>query len=153
MKIKIYTLLIITLLASCKQPVVSEKTISFPKHQWAASYKPWIMLSVADTSSLYDLFAVVRHGTTFQYNNLLINYTYITPGDTAKTCKINLPLGNKEHWLGDTLGEIIETRVKVNTQPVKLDSGNNIFVLQQLMPGNALQNILNIGVRIQKVEK
>ena len=150
---KLYYLFLLAFVAACDQPPVSEKTEAFPRHEWIASYKPWITLEVSDTASLYNLFAVIRHGAAFRYNNLLMNYIYITPGDTAKTIKVNLPLGDNKHWLGDTLREIIETRVKVNTKPVKLKVGNNIFVLQQLMPGNALQHILNVGVRIEKVNK
>lgn len=150
---KLYYLFLLAFVTACEQPAVWEKTVAFPRHEWAPWYKPWITLEVNDTASLYNLFAVVRHGAAFRYNNLLMNYTYIVPGDTAKTIKVNLPLGDNKHWLGDTLGEIIETRVKVNSKPVKLKSGNNIFVLQQLMPGDALQHLLNIGVRIEKVNK
>ena len=150
---KLYYLFLLAFIAACEQPPVIEKTVTLPSHQWAASYKPWITLEVNDTASLYNLFAVVRHGSAFGYNNLLMNYTYITPGDSAKTIRVNLPLGDNKHWFGDTLGEIIETRVKVNTGPVKLKTGNNIFVLQQVMPDDALQHILNVGVRIEKADK
>lgn len=150
---KLYYLLVCISFVACEQPPVLEKTAALPRHEWRAAYKPWITLEVPDTASLYNLFAVIRHGVAFRYNNLLVNYTFITPGDTAKTIRVNLPLGDNHRWFGDTLGEIVETRIKVNTKPVKLKSGNNIFVLQQLMPDDALQHILNIGVRIEKVEK
>ena len=150
---KLYYLFLLVLIAACEQPPVTEKTVALPKHEWLASYKPWITLEVNDTASLYNLFAVIRHGVAFRYNNLLMNYTFIAPGDTAKTFKVNLPLGDNHQWFGDTLGEVIETRVKVNNKPVKLKTGNNIFVLQQLMPNDALQYILNIGVRIEKADK
>lgn len=150
---KLYYLFLCALLAACEQLPVAEKTVAFTRHEWAASYKPWITLEVNDSTSLYNLFAVVRHGSAFGYNSLLIDYTYITPGDTARQIKVNLPLGDNHRWFGDTLGEIVETRIKVNARPVKLKSGNNIFVLQQLMPGDALKHILNIGVRVEKVNR
>ncbi|ANI88218.1 hypothetical protein A9P82_02170 [Arachidicoccus ginsenosidimutans] len=138
---------------ACKQPFVSEKTVAFSKHAWNAAYKPWIKIEIADTASLYNIFAVIRHTQGFRYNNLLLNYSFISPGDTAITTKVNLPLGENKNWYGDTLGDIIETRVKLNTKPQKLKAGNNGFVLEQLMPENPLQNILNVGVRVEKVNE
>ncbi|MDE1192932.1 MAG: gliding motility lipoprotein GldH [Arachidicoccus sp.] len=137
---------------ACDQPEVPESTVSFSKQEWPASYKPWITIEVKDTSVLYNIFAVVRHTAAFEYNNLILNYSYISPGDSAITKKLNLPLGDK-YWYGDTLGEIIEARIKINSNPMKLKAGNNIFVLQQLMPVDKLNNILNVGIRIDKIRQ
>ena len=150
---KLYYLFLIAFIAACKQLSVWEKTVAFPEQKWSAAYQPLITLETTDTVSLYDLYVVVRHSAAFQYNNLLMNYSFASPGDTAQTIKVNLPLGENGRWTGNAFGEIIEARIKVNAHPVKLKNGNNMFVLQQLMPDTALQHILNIGVRIQKAGK
>ncbi len=150
---KYFFFLLCIFFVSCEEPFVPEKTVAFPKQQWAGSYKPWITIEISDTASLYNIYAVIRHTTTFLYNSVLLNYSFISPGDSAITTKINLPLGDNQHWYGDTLGEIVEARIKINAKPQKLKTGNNSFVLQELMPGNSLQHILNAGVRVEKVKQ
>lgn len=140
-----------TALLACRQPSVSEKTAAFPKHQWEASNQVKIKIENTDTNSLYNIFAVIRHTTAFKYNNLLVNYTAFTK-DTV-TSGINIPLGNGKRWIGDMLGDIVETRIRINHQPCKLKMGDNIFVLQQIMPDKVLNNILNMGVCIEKIHQ
>lgn len=137
-------------IAACVQPTASEKTISFKDHTWQSAYKPWIDIDIKDTVNFYNIYAVIRHSDNFKYNNLILNYYFIAPGDSAQMQKIVLPLGENNHWFGDTLESTIETRIKINKAPVKFTYGKNSFIFQQLMPSATLKHILNIGIRIEK---
>jgi gliding motility-associated lipoprotein GldH len=148
--ILVLILILLISVASCVQSTTSEKTVSFKDHQWLSSYKPWIDIDITDTTDLYNIYAVIRHTDNFQYNNLMLNYYFIAPGDSAKMQKIILPIGENNHWFGDTLESTIETRVKINKKPIKLSYGKNSFIFQQLMPADTLKHILNMGIRIEK---
>lgn len=154
MKRQHITFLLVSLIAlgitACIQPTASEKIVSFKDHTWQSAYKPWIDIDVKDTAGFYDIYAVVRHSDNFKYNNLILNYYFIALGDSAKMQRIVLPLGENNHWYGDTVESTIETRIKINKAPVKLPYGKNSFILQQLMPTTALKHILNIGISIEK---
>jgi gliding motility-associated lipoprotein GldH len=149
---KIYIIfLFFAIFSACRQPSVPEKMVTFSQHQWKVDNRVKIEIENSDSISFYNIFVVIRHTTAFKYNNLLLHYTAFAK-DTV-TSKINIPLGNGRQWNGDALDDIVETRVKINTQPQKLKKGNNIFMLQQLMPDSVLDNILNVGVRVEKIKK
>lgn len=74
------------------------------------------------------------------------------PGDTATTVQQNFKLGdNRLGWLGTTMDDVIEHRMLITNKPVKLKKGNYTFQLQQVMREDPLQNILNAGIRVEKV--
>lgn len=139
-------------LASCSHyGTRQEKIVAINQMKWSHDFNPWIDMEVEDTTAAYNIYAVVRHTQQFKYNNLIIRFSMIRPGDSARIQQINLPLGNNAGWLGDTLGTIVETRIKINQQPVYLTHGTNSFVLSQLMPEDPLSGISNVGIRLEKV--
>lgn len=143
---------LILFLGGCSQyGSMQEKIVPIDKMQWSHDFNPWIDMEIEDTTAGYNIFAVVRHTQQFKYNNLIIRFSMIRPGDSAKMQQVNLPLGNRKGWLGDTLGSMVETRIKINQQPVHLSQGTNSFVFSQLMPEDPLGGIANMGVRLEKV--
>lgn len=150
---KIYSILIIliVLVTGCKQIDVYEKTIPFSKHEWAATNKPAFNFTITDTAARYNVFIVLRHSDGYHFNNLWIDITTVPPGDTAQTVRANLKLGDNQKWLGNTVDDIVEHRVLINTNPLKFKQGNYKFLLQQVMREDPLQYILNAGVRVEKV--
>jgi len=151
--LKIYSIIIllIALAAGCKQIDVYEKVVPFPKHEWAAAEKPAFNFAITDTAARYNVFVVLRHGDAYHFNNLWIDITTIPPGDTAQTVRANLKLGDNQKWLGNTIDDIVEHRVLINTNPLKFKQGNYKFILQQVMREDPLQYILNAGIRVEKV--
>lgn len=151
--LKIYSILILltTLVAGCKQMDVYEKTVPFPKHEWPAAEQPSFTFAITDTAARYNVFIVLRHGDAYHFNNLWIDITTIPPGDTAQTVRANLKLGDNQKWLGNTIDDIVEHRVIINTNPLKPKAGNYKFILQQVMREDPLQYVLNAGIRVEKV--
>lgn len=147
-----WSLLIIIMLAACEKMDVFEKTASFATHQWASANKPAFTFKVTDTASRYNVFIVLRHTDAYRYNNIWLNITTIPPGDTAQTTKANLKLGDNNQWLGSSLDDVIEHRIRINQYPLKLKAGDNKFVLQQIMREDPLPEVLNAGVRVEKAK-
>ena len=143
--------IIVAFAAGCKQLDVYEKTVPFPKHEWAAADKPSFNFTITDTTARYNVFVVLRHGDAYHFNNLWIDITTIPPGDTAQTVRANLKLGDNQKWLGNTIDDIIEHRILINTNPLKFKAGNYKFILQQVMREDPLQYVLNAGIRVEKV--
>lgn len=128
-----------------------EKLANLPDQLWPQRLQPWIHMQIQDSTIAYRLYAVIRHTEAFKYDNLLLRYGYIAPGDSAVYHEVNLPLAKNDQWLGDTLGSIIETRVRLNRAPQKMPVGDNGFVLQHMMPDEPLVGILQIGIRLEAV--
>jgi len=140
------------LIAGCNTVGVFEKTEAFSNHSWASSDSLKFNFDVDDTASLYNVYVVLRHTDAYRYNNIYINVTSINPGDTAITQQHNFILANNNSgWLGSAMDDIIEQRTAVNNTPVKLKKGTYTVLLKQIMRDDPLPNILNAGIRVEKV--
>lgn len=137
---------------SCKPIGIYEKMAIIPQHEWSSQFKPDFTFSIKDTSVRYNIFVVVRHTDSYHYNNIWLNFSSIAPADTVVTQKINLKLGDNKQWLGSSMDDVIEHRILVNKDPVSLKQGNYIFILQNAMREDPLENILNVGIRIERAE-
>jgi len=49
------------------------------------------------------------------------------------------------------MDDIIEQRLLINKQPLHLQPGTYQFTIQQIMREDPLQNVLNAGLRVEKV--
>lgn len=135
---------------SCSDQITWQERLVSIKHQaWTHAYQPWVHLTIEDSTMPYQIFAVIRHTQQFKYDNLLLRYGYIAPGDSAIFHEVNLPLASGGKWLGDTLGTVIETRIRLSATPRLLPKGDNVFVLGHLMPDEPLTGILQVGIRIE----
>lgn len=139
-------------LGACRYPGFYEKTQAIPHFEWSSGLQPHFEFQVSDTNSRYQIFVVVRHTDSYHYNNLWIDFTSIAPKDTAITQKLNLKLGDNMRWLGSEMDDIVEHRILVSREPQKLKSGMYQFVLKNIMREDPLAEVLNVGVRIEKVQ-
>lgn len=140
------------LVAGCNTIGVFEKMESFSNHEWASSNRLSFSFDIADTASFYNVYVVLRHTDAYHYNNIYLNVTSIIPGDTAVTRQHNFVLANnKTGWLGAAMDDVIEQRVAVNSSPVKLKKGSYTVMLQQIMREDPLPDMINAGVRVEKV--
>ncbi|HEX8316590.1 MAG TPA: gliding motility lipoprotein GldH [Flavisolibacter sp.] len=141
------------LLSSCDTIDLYEKVVPIPKHQWQSSYKPAFSFNIKDTAVPYQLYFIIRHNNKYRYNNIWIKLSARNPVDTATTFNLELPLANKEGWLGSGMDDVFEHRVAFALDPEKFRfsrSGNYTFTLEQIMRDDPLEHIMNVGVRIEK---
>ncbi len=52
---------------------------------------------------------------------------------------------------GPAMDDIIEQRVLLFSRPTRLIAGNYTFSIRQVMREDPLQNVLNAGIRVEKV--
>ena len=152
MKKLFFSAFFIILASSCQTLDVFEKTNAFPSHAWSNKEKLSFTFTINDTAALYNIFTVIRHTDAYHFNNIWLNITTIAPGGIATDQKVNLLLGdNTKGWLGSAMDDIIEHRILLTKFPVKLKRGNYSFTLQQIMREEPLQNVMNAGIRVEKV--
>ncbi len=99
---------------------------------------------------------IIRHNDKYSFNNIYITLTTKQPGqDSLQTARFDLPLAtNEKGWLATGMDDIYEHRISLTP------SGNNFyfrkkgdytFTLEQIMREDPLNNVLNAGLRIEKV--
>lgn len=140
-------------LCSCKQVNLYERIQNVPKAAWSSDFKPSFSFLIQDTAALYNLYVTIRHTNSYPFNNIWLLANLQLPGDTAKEQKLELPLAANDKWLGIGMDDIYEQRIKLVTRPVQFKrSGTAVFSLQNIMRQDPLPGIMQVGVRVEKVE-
>lgn len=151
----LYTLLLSCLLIlSCSKIDLYEKVSSIPHHEWKSSYKPQFQFTISDTLSPYQLYLIFRHNERYNYNNLWLNLYVQEPGKKPVKFTLELPLAtNEKGWLASAMDDIYEHRIAITLDPEKVNfnrAGNYTFTLENIMREEPLQNVMGIGVRLEK---
>jgi gliding motility-associated lipoprotein GldH len=131
-----------------------EKNVVIPGNKWTTSFEPSFDFTIQDTTSLYNVYIVLRHTDAYHYNNIWLKVGIQVPGDTLRYQRSEQRLGNDANgWEGTGMDDIWEVRKLVNTAgPLKFTkSGPYHFTVGQIMRENPLENVMNIGIRIEKV--
>ena len=145
----LYFVLCALFLASCTNLDLYEKNITIPKFKWKSSYQPEFDFAITDTTSLYQLFFVIRHNEKYNYNNIWFNLYYQPPGDTLHKALTQVRLATNEGWLGSGMDDIYEHREKL-ADTLRLKAGVYHFKLEQMMRDDPLLNVMNVGLRLEK---
>jgi gliding motility-associated lipoprotein GldH len=137
-------------LASCNSIDLYEKAVAIPRHQWKSSFKPSFTFTIKDTTTPYEFFLVLRHNEKYNYTNIYLNLYILPPGkDSIQKIKTDLLLANNDGWLGSGMDDIYEHRISLGEKQT-LRSGTYTFTLEQIMREDPLENVLNVGLRIEK---
>jgi len=134
---------------------VFEKNVAVPGQEWESSFKPEIVFGIQDTSSLYNIYFVLRHTEAYSFNNIWISATVHQPGDTGvKTLRYDLTLAtNDKGWMGAAMDDIYENRILIQPQTKFRRPGEYHFTIEQIMRQDPLKNVLNVGIRLEKVNQ
>lgn len=141
-------------LSACTQLDVFEKNAVIPKNEWQYSFKPDFDFIIKDTTASYNLYIVLRHTDAYHYNNIWLNVGTQSPADTMRYQKFDLQLGtDATGWEGTGMDNIWELRKLITNGPVKFNkAGTYKFSVAQIMRENPLANIMNVGIRVEKVK-
>lgn len=139
-------------LSSCTTVDLYEKNVAIPGHEWKSSFKPEIRFTITDTASLYQLMLVLRHNEKYNFNNIWINLYSQPPGDTLHKAPYELQLAtNEKGWLASGMDDIYEHRLKL-TDNIMLKRGEYKFIVEHIMREDPLLNVMNVGIRLEKVK-
>jgi gliding motility-associated lipoprotein GldH len=143
------------ILIGCQKIDLFEKNVPIPGHSWQNNFRPTIEFTIEDTTNLYHLFVVVRHTDAFGFNNLWMNiYTQSPTDPKPKKQQLDLTLAqNEKGWLGTGMNDIFEHRIRITREPIALQKGNYRFQMEQIMREDPLKEVLNVGLRLERVRK
>lgn len=150
----VFIIITSTFLTACTRLDVFEKNMVIPKNQWPYSLHPAFDFIIKDTTASYNLYIVLRHTDAYRYNNIWLNVGTQSPGDSTRYQKFELQLGtDAKGWEGTGMDDIWELRKLITNGPVKFNkAGNYHFSVTQIMRENPLPNIMNIGIRVEKIK-
>ncbi len=141
-------------LFSCTTIDLYEKVAPIPAHNWKSSFKPQFTFTITDTATPYQLFIILRHNNKYHYNNIWVTLHTKSPDGTAAKAQYELPLAtNEKGWLGTGMDDLYEHRIALtplNQNFYFKKPGTYTFALEHIMREDPLQNVLNVGLRIEK---
>lgn len=141
-------------LSSCNTIDLYEKDIPIPKHEWASAFKPQFTFTVKDTNAPYQLYILLRHNDKYNYNNIWINLYAQAPGQPVKKFTLELPLATGDKgWLGTAMDDLYDHRIALTLDPEKFNfnrPGNYSFTIEQIMREDPLENVLDVGLRLER---
>lgn len=141
--------------ASCIKINLYEKQVTIPSQKWFYTNVPQFTFHIDDTSSLYNVYVILRHTDLYEYNNIWLRIGLQTPSDSFNYQNVNLVLAtDAKGWEGTGMNDIYEVRKSISAAPFSFKfAGDYTFSIAQIMRENPLNNILNVGVRIEKVSR
>jgi len=130
-----------------------EKTVAVPGHAWQSSFRPGFEFIITDSTTTYNIFLVLRHNEKYNFNNIYINLHITAPGeDTATIVRRDLEVATNEGWKGTGMDDIYEVRLPL-AEKFPLKTGKYKFAVEQIMREDPLDNVLNVGVRLERDRK
>jgi gliding motility-associated lipoprotein GldH len=142
-------------LTGCLPSPVYQKQYPIPNNSWRYSYTPSFKFDITDTTSLYNIYFIIRHTEAYPYSNVWMWIHTKAPGDTVFTrSRIEVPLAEPSgKWLGRGMGEIWEQRMPITQEgdaAILRKKGTWEIKLEQNMRLNPLPEILQVGLRVEK---
>lgn len=142
------------LLSSCQSIDLYERVVNIPHQEWKSNFKPQFNFTIKDTQSRYDVYVIVRHSEKYEFNNIWVSLTYQLKGQQPVTGQYELPLANNDGWLGVGMDDLYEHRIRVTpSNGIALRAGEYSFAIGQIMRKDPLENVLNVGLRIEKKQQ
>ncbi|RMG81720.1 MAG: gliding motility lipoprotein GldH [Bacteroidetes bacterium] len=143
--------LLILLFSSCKNDVVIQDFCSVPNHQWHLDSSCFIQKKISDIDGTVDFYINIRHANTYKYSNLIVFLKTVAPSRKITVDTINCIIADdRGKWLGSGFGDIIEDKVLFKRNVSLPDSGIYLFEISHGMRDTVLQDIIDIGITIEK---
>jgi len=141
------------LFVSCDSKVVFEKNISIPGYKWEINNILRLETEITDTISPHNVYINVRNGSGYEYSNMFLFMTTITPRGEVGRDTLELTLADaRGKWLGSGSGDVWDNRILFKRNFKFPEAGLWHFELQQAMRINPLPQVMDAGMRIERAE-
>ncbi len=145
---------LILLFSGCDKNRVFEKNEEIHNYVWDVKDVKSFEVIVNDTTTPNNFYVNVRNADGYQYSNLYLFIKTIFPNGKSSRDTLECILANEEgRWLGKGLGDIWDNQIvfkKAKRFPLM---GKYTFIIEQAMRQPQLPMVMDVGMRIEKVEK
>lgn len=148
---------LLLLLAGCDTIDLYEQTVPLTGQAWKSSTKPSFRFTIKDTASPYQVFITLRHTARYHFNNIWVRLKVDSPEGKPFSSDIELPLANPATgWLGSGMDDVYEHRIllpQLTPDDRFHRAGTYTFTLEHLMREDPLEQVLNVGLRVEKKQR
>lgn len=147
----VFILFALIMLLACNKDVVYEENMPVNCHGWQVEDTLIYSAKIKDTLQAYDLSVNIRHRDVYDYMNVYLKIETILPSGLHKVETISLPLcDDAGKWYGRCTGDICFNRLRIMQKVRFPEVGTYQFRIKHEMRVDALDNILDVGFRVEK---
>ena len=151
---KLLLVFFVMLLVSCNEQRIYEGNQSIENQEWFYEQAMPFQTEILDTSQRYNLFLNVRHNHDYSYSNLWLKIKTVFPDGSSTIVPVNIPMSDPEgKWYGKGLGSVLSNQIMIQKNAFLDQVGQYQFMIEQDMRVNPLTDVLDIGLRIEKMEE
>ncbi len=144
--------IILFFFTSCTGNILFDDIHEISSVGWNANDKLIFRVPVNDISGSYNIYLHIRNSNDYEYSNLWLFLTTTSPGGISMTDTVEFVLADPSgQWLGSGLGSINTSLIPYKQNVRFPQRGIYSFEIQQGMRKEVLENIMDIGVRIEPV--
>jgi gliding motility-associated lipoprotein GldH len=140
-------------LVSCGE-VLFQDSETIPNKNWEIGSNISFDVEVKDTMTGYDFYIDLRNEGSYPYANIymFVNTTFPS-GKSAKDTVECILADRTGRWLGKGLGDVIDNHILFKENIRFPNTGTYSFEFEQGMRNEALPEILDVGISIEKHTK
>lgn len=152
----IFYFIVMLLFFSCK-----EKNVHFleykeiPNSSWNQKDSIDFEFEIIDSLIAYDLFLELRTTTSYNWSNIFVFSDLKFPNQETRRDTFEFELADKYgKWYGDKTGTTVINSLKLYNKKVNFPlKGSYHFTIHQAMRDLSLNEIMDVGVKIKKIQE
>lgn len=138
--------------ASCDNQRVFEDNIVIPDNLWNVDNVVKLEVDITDTITPTNFYINVRNAEGYPYSNLYLFIKTRFPNGQQSNDTLECVLADeKGQWLGNGMGDIYDNQIPFKRNVRFPVTGKYMFELQHGMRIKDLPLIMDVGLRIEKV--
>lgn len=139
------------LASACGPRYLLKETRKLSGETWSYGDSLSFQAAIRDTAQLYDISLVVKHRTSYNFQNLYLRIHTEFPDGKKLTQVLSLELANKAgKWQGACSGDHCTLEVPIQINAFFNQTGVHTFTLEQYMRADDLAGISALGIRIKE---
>jgi len=146
--------MMILCLSACSVNYIFEKFEPIPKGEWYFDHAVPFEFEIEDTTQTYNLFLLIRHTTTYPYQNFWVNINTVFPNEENQQQNVDIPMADKTgKWYGSGFNNVKTNEVLIQPHAKMPQLGTYKLTIKQVMRYEPVVDMMDIGLRIEPVEK
>ncbi len=140
-------------ITACVPDHVFDENVPVKDYQWYYKDTAAFEVNIQDTVAAYNIYVNIRHNGSYAFSNLWIFVHTQKPGGPWERKRVELPLADKTgRWYGANMSDVYDQQIPIQYKAQMPRKGLYRFVLEQNMRVDPLENVMAVGIRLEKAK-
>ncbi len=150
----IFSFALIFIASACKESPVYEDYVNIPDYEWTKDYVARFDVDIKDSIQGHNIYVNIRNTGKYPYSNLWLFVKQIAPNGEVSEDKFECHLAsNTGKWYGSGFGDIFDLQLPYKSEIQFKKPGLYTFEIVQGMRNDSLPGIVNVGLKLDKVNQ